>query len=107
MIDINLLRTNPEIAKKSQKKRGLETHSIDKILEADKKWRDLKGELDSLRAERNKTAVEIGNLKKSGKNADAQIKKTSELSQSIKDKEVELKELEAKRDALLLEIPNI
>ncbi len=107
MIDINLLRTKPEIVKKSQKKRGLETHVVDKVLDFDKKWRDLKGEIDSLRAERNKIGTEIGNLKKTGKNADSQIKKTSELSKTIQDKDSELSDLEKKRDSTLLDIPNI
>ncbi|HIK02374.1 TPA: serine--tRNA ligase [archaeon] len=123
MIDINLLRTKPEIVKKSQKKRGLEAHVVDKVLDFDKKWRDLKGELDLLRAERNKLGTEIGNLKKSqanpsgllpanqrfavGKSADSLIKKTAELSQSIKDKDAELIELAKKRDLTLLDIPNI
>lgn len=107
MIDINLLRTNPEIVKKSQQKRGFETSPIDKVLAADKKWRELKGELDNLRAEKNRTGEQIGKLKKEKKNADELLKKMSALSENLKRKEDELLQLEKNRDALLLEIPNI
>ena len=107
MIDVNLLRTNPEIAKDSQRRRGIEVSLVDKVLEADKKWRTLKGELDELRAERNKLGEEIGKLKKKGENPVDILNRVSILSGKIKKQEEELAELEQKRDKLLLEIPNI
>ncbi len=107
MIDINLLRTNPEIAKDSQRKRGIDISIIDKVLEADKKWRTLKGELDNLKAERNKLGEEIGKLKKAGKNPIEQLNRVSILSGKVKKSEEDLAELEKNRDTLLIDIPNI
>ncbi len=107
MIDINLLRTNPEIAVKSQKKRGLDTSIIGEVLSVDKKWRNLKGEIDNLRAEKNKTGEEIGKLKKQGKTPAELLKKISAISEETKKKEEPLALLEKERDKLLLDIPNI
>ena len=107
MIDINLLRTSPEIAKDSQRRRGIDASIVDKVLEADKKWLSLKGESDELRAERNKLGEEIGKSKKKGENPVDLLNRVSIISGKIKKQEEELADLEQKRDALLLEIPNI
>lgn len=107
MIDINLLRTSPELVKDSQRKRGFDASIVDRVLHEDKKWRELKGALDNLRSEKNKTGEEIGKLKKAGKNPADILKKMSTLAEKIKEREAELASLEAKRDELLLEIPNI
>src|SRR3989338_923508 len=107
MIDINLLRTNPEIAKDSQRKRGGDISIIDKVLEADKKWRTSKGELDNLKSERNKLGEEIGKAKKEKRNSVDLLNNVSIISGKIKKGEEELAELEKKRDAFLIEIPNI
>ncbi len=107
MIDINLLRTNPEIVKDSQRRRGIEVSIVDKVLSEDKKWRALKGELDEMRAERNKLGEAIGKLKSKGENPVDFLNKVSIISGKIKKNEEELAKLESSRDKLLLEIPNI
>ena len=107
MIDINLLRTNPEIVKDSQRKRDADISIVDKVLSADKKWRVLKGEVDELRAERNKLGEEIGKLKKKGENPVDLLNRVSIISDKINKQEEELAVLEKNRDTLLIEIPNI
>ena len=54
MIDIKLLRENPEIVKESQKKRAMDEKVVDNFLKLDKEWRELKAEVDGLRSRRNK-----------------------------------------------------
>ena len=46
MLDIKLLRDNPEIVKKSQKNRGFKEEDVDYVIEYDKKWRKLKEEVE-------------------------------------------------------------
>ena len=69
MIDINLIRENPELVKENMKKKfRKDLEIVDDVLELDEKWRKLKFEEDKLRGERNKISKKISELKKSGKN---------------------------------------
>ena len=53
MIDINLLRENPEAIRESQRARGAQVELVDQAQEADKAWRKALVEYESLRAEQN------------------------------------------------------
>lgn len=107
MIDIKLIREDPEIVRKSQKNRGMSTEEVDKVIESDKKWRALKEEVDQLRAKRNKISQEISEAKKAGKNADSLMKEAKEIPLKLETKEKEMNSLKEQRDVLLKEIPNI
>jgi seryl-tRNA synthetase len=61
MIDIKLIRNNPEIIKDNIKKRNLDL-DLDKFLEIDKQKLDLIVQVDELRAIRNKVSKEIPTL---------------------------------------------
>ncbi len=107
MLDINLIRENPDLVKKNQKKRGLDEKDIDKLLEFDRKWRELKQDVDNLRSRRNKISKEINQAKKQGKKIDKLIQEAKEIPQQLEAKEKLMKELNEKRDFLLKNIPNI
>jgi seryl-tRNA synthetase len=107
MININLLRTNPELVRQSQKNRGMSEGDVDKVLTCDKSWRALKAEVDSLRARRNKLSNEIVEAKKAGKNIGSLMREAKELPEIMESKEKEAVALLEKRDAILSEIPNI
>ncbi|OIO41108.1 serine--tRNA ligase [Candidatus Pacearchaeota archaeon CG_4_9_14_3_um_filter_31_7] len=107
MIDVNLLRKNPSLIKESQKKRGLDEKDIDFILHLDEKWRNVKQEVDSLRAERNKISESINEAKKHGRKIDDIIKRAKEIPKKIEEKEKALIELEEKRNEAIDNIPNI
>jgi seryl-tRNA synthetase len=107
MIDIKLIRENPEIVKKSQKNRGFPVEDVDKLVKLDKEWRKLKEEVDGLRARRNKISEEINQAKKAGKKVDALIKEAKEIPLKLADKEKLINEICEKRDFLWREIPNI
>ena len=66
MIDINLIRTNPDLVKENIKKKFQDSklHLVDDVLEMDAKIRVLKQEVDSLRANRNTMSSKIGTLMK-------------------------------------------
>ncbi len=111
MIDINLIRTNPEKVKENIKKK-FQDHKlplVDEVLELDKKVRALKQEGDSLRAKRNIFSGEIGVLMKAGKKYEAekikaQVVKNNERIASI---EKETAEMDAKIKQDMMSIPNI
>ena len=66
MIDINLIRTNPELVKENIKKK-FQDHKldyVDQVLILDEKIRTLKKEGDNLRASRNSLSSQIGNINK-------------------------------------------
>ena len=66
MIDINLIRNNPDLVKENIKKKFQESKLVlvDEIVELDKKNRALKQEGDDLRALRNKLSGEVGKFMK-------------------------------------------
>lgn len=56
MIDLNLLRENPEAIKASQRARGADEALVHQAASADEQWRRLLQEFESLRAEQNAAA---------------------------------------------------
>jgi seryl-tRNA synthetase len=108
MIDIKLIRENPESIQRNCKNRNYSIN-IKEILEIDKKWRALKGEDDSLRAERNKLSIEISEAKKkkNEKLAKELIKKAEQIPKKLEANEAKEKELKEKLDFLISTIPNI
>ncbi len=111
MIDINLIRTNPEKVKENIKKKfqNHKLHLVDEVLEWDKKIRQLKQEGDNLRSKRNSLSSQIGALMKSNKKAEAdeikaQVVKNNERILVI---EKETAELDAKIKQNMMSIPNI
>jgi seryl-tRNA synthetase len=107
MIDIKLLRENPEIVKQSQKNRGMDEKIVDEFLKLDKEWRALKAEVDNLRSKRNKISEQINQAKKQKKDAKKLIEEAREIPKILEYKEQNIKQIEEKRDFLWREIPNI
>lgn len=104
MIDIELLRNNPELVKASAESRGIQV-DIDYVLEVDEKRRKLIQEVDELRAEHNKISDEIAKLS-SDERAKA-IEVSKEAKDRIGHKEFELKAVEVELEELMYKIPNI
>ncbi len=107
MIDINVLRENPEKVKEMLRHRNQDPSPVDKILALDKEWRELKGRLDSLRGERNTLGLEISEKKKQKKSADAEMKKSRELALMIEGVEKEVRKVEEERYSIWVDISNI
>ncbi|NPA40238.1 MAG: serine--tRNA ligase [Thermodesulfobacteria bacterium] len=108
MIDLKLLRENPEFVKERLKTRG-EEYPIDLVLELDKKRRELLKEVESLRHLRKELSEKIGRLKKQGKHeeADHLAKEVKQLSQKLKDQEEILRSVEQELFSQLALIPNL
>jgi len=111
MIDIKLVRENPELVKENIKKK-FQNHKIilvDEVLELDKKNREAKLNGDNLRAERKNLSSEIGNLMKNGKKEEAEEikKKVSELNQQLEENEKLEEQYSEEIKTSMMKIPNI
>jgi seryl-tRNA synthetase len=111
MIDINLIRTNPELVKENIKKKFQEQKLplVDKVLELDKKNRALKQEGDNLRAERNQLSSQIGMLMKEGNKEQAETikQKVAEGKVRLEQIDAEQVDIEAEIKKCMMTIPNI
>ena len=84
MLDIKLIRSNPEKVKEALEKRK-EKINLEEILTLDDKRRGLLLEADALKEKRNKVSEEIGKLKKEKKDAREKILAMREVSVKIKE----------------------
>ena len=111
MIDINLIRTNPDLVRENIKKK-FQDHKlpiVDEVLELDEKKRALQREGDERRARRNTYAKQIGALMKEGKRDEAEeIKRLSkENNDAIAEIEKQTAETDEKLKKDMMAIPNI
>ena len=111
MIDINLIRTNPELVKENIKKKFQDAKLplVDEALALDLKRRALIAEGDALRAARNTLSKKVGELMKAGKREEAeevkaQVKADAERLVAI---EKENEETDAALKKVMMSIPNI
>lgn len=111
MLDIKLIRENPELVKENIKKKFQDEKLVlvDEVKEFDEQYRALRTKADSLRGDRNKISKNIGLLMKEGKREEAeQAKKdVAGIGEEIARLEIEEAELEAKIHERMLVIPNI
>lgn len=108
MLDIKVIRENPELVKKSVASRGKNMDKqIDQILEMDTKRRKLTASVESMKSEQNATSKKIPELKKSGQDISEIMNNMKILSDKIAKENEELTKLEEKQREILLSIPNM
>jgi seryl-tRNA synthetase len=111
MIDINLIRSNPELVKENIRKKYKEDKLslVDEFLEVDEQFRELKLKADNLRKEKNDISSKIGELMREGRKDEVEDikKKADNIVVEIEQIEVNEKELETKRTVIWKQIPNI
>jgi len=108
MIDIKILRNNPEILKTSLSKRNFNNIDIvDEMISLDKRLREIQTENDNLKQKRNKISQEIPNYKKEGKDITDIQNQVRQIGDDIKNLENEYKEVQEKLNNYLYNIPNI
>ncbi len=110
-VGLQRLREEPDAIRKGAIDKGEDAALVDNALAADARRRELQGESDGLRGERNTVSRQIGEQIKSGAKPDgpevAGLRaRSTEISGRLTAIETELAEVEAKVDDLLLRIPN-
>ena len=105
MLDIKLIRENPEKINELLKRRNPDL-SIDEIIDIDVQRRKVQAQADELRAKRKKESQMIGELKKKGENTDAIQAEVKLIGDEIKALEEEETKLDEQQRSLLLHTPN-
>ena len=111
MLDIKFVRTNPEVVKQNirNKFQDEKLPLVDEVLEFDVRNREIKQEVEALRAEKNKASKQIGACMAQGKKEEAEEmkKKVSESADRMEALSKEEKEVEEKIKKIMMTIPNI
>lgn len=107
MLDIKLIRENPDLVKKNTKRRFQDEKLVDEVLKKDAEWRKIKGQVDDLRAKRNSISKDISEAKKAGKKVEDIMKKAKQIPIEIEEAEKEMLNIEEKINEILSKLPNI
>ena len=105
MIDVRLLRDDPESLRKALEAKN-ESVDLDRLIELDGRRRELAKALDEMNRRRNEQSKTIGSKIKAGQDADALRAEVRALGEKIKAAEGESGEVDTEYKALLLQVPN-
>jgi seryl-tRNA synthetase len=107
MLDLRLIRTNPDVVRQGIEKRGQNASVLDQLLAADERRRSLLVEVETLKAERNRVSSEIAKVKAAKGDASEMIAAMRTVGDRIRGLEEQTREAEAETERLALLIPNL
>ncbi len=107
MLDLRLIRQQPELVREGLRKKNVDTSALDAILEMDSHWRAALQEVESLKARRNQVSEEIGKRKRSGADASELIEEMGAVSSRIKELDQAVKGYETEIEGLIIGLPNL
>ena len=107
MLDLKVIRENPEVVKKGLARKGEAPGCVDEILALDAKRRELLREVEALKAERNKANDEIAKSKKGGKPDQTVIEKMRTSSQKIATIDAEVGDISRRLASVVVAVPNL
>lgn len=106
MLDIKMIRNDPDWAKKKLAARGIKAEEIDELLGYDQNRRDFLVKTETLKEKRNKVSQGIATKKRNKENADQEIADMKQVGSEIKDLDTKLQEVEDKMNYILVRLPN-
>lgn len=106
MLDIKLVRSQPEKVREGMAKRGSKV-PLDEFLKIDEERRKKLVEVEQLKNRRNTVSKEVGRLKAQGQDAAALIREMQEEGEKIARLDQEIRTMESQLEAILMVIPNI
>ncbi|MDO8548830.1 MAG: serine--tRNA ligase [Ignavibacteria bacterium] len=106
MLDLKLIRENPELVRQGIKNKN-ETDKLDDLLKLDEHRRELILKADELKHKRNQVSSQIPQMKKAGQDVSGILSEMKIVSDQISDFDSQLKEIEVKVEDILLFIPNL
>jgi len=109
MLDIKIIRENPELVKENLAKRGNpeNINMLNALIDIDKTWRQNLTKLNDLRHERKLVTTEIATLKKTGKDASSQVEKAKQIDAEITIIEKDVTANEEQTRSYLMRLPNL
>lgn len=106
MLDIKLIRSNPEILIKAMAKRK-ESFDVEALINLDERRRQILTEVEQLKNKQNEASKQIPMFKKEGKDTSSLMDEMKNLSDKIKVLDVEVRNIDDELNKILLTIPNI
>ena len=106
MLDINIIRNEPDMIRTMLRNRNKDEAILDRFLEADSEWKELTNENNKLRKTRNDVSMQISKMPK-GEEKDAKIVEMRSVGDRIKANDDRMAVLEEIRQDCVLNIPNI
>ena len=108
MLDIKIIRDNPEDVKARLKAKEVDCDAaVDRILELDAERRELIFKTENAKSEQNKATRQIPAMKKAGEDTSAVFARMNELKEAIKSFDAELKAVDDEYRSLMLSLPNL
>jgi seryl-tRNA synthetase len=106
LLDLTLVREQPDRVRVALARRS-DAGVVDELLALEERRRDVRPELEELRATKNRASKRIGELQRKGSDAADAIAEMKTLAQREKSLETEVREVEERRDALAASLPNL
>ena len=108
MLDIKLIRENPDKVKAAMKTRNKDMDAVvDEILDIDKKVREITQKADALKAEQNAASKQIPAIKKQGGDISEIMARMNAIKEEVKVLDAERNDLAAKQKTMMYEFPNV
>lgn len=109
MLDLKVIRSNPEEIKKALTNRGedFDVKVIDEVIALDEERRKILVEVEALKSQRNKVSAEIPKLKKAGEDVAPIMAEMKKIGEEIKEHDTSLANVNEKIDYIMYRIPNI
>jgi len=109
MIDVKLIRDNPDLVKENLEKRSDPEvlRLLDEFINYDEKWRQAQTRINELRRKRNEVSQLIAQLKKKDQDATEALREAERIQEAVKDANVEVREYKEKSRSTLMRIPNL
>ena len=108
MLDIKVIRENPDRVKQAMKNRnGDYDEIINRVLACDEKRRELNSKADALKSKQNLASKQIPQIKKEGGDVSAILAEMNDIKAQIKDLDADISAVESEQKDLILSIPNI
>jgi len=109
MIDVNLIRKNPDLVRENLKRRNNPEYLVllDKFIEADNAWRTLQTEVNNYRRRRNELSLQIAKRKKQGLDVTDLLKEAEDVQKKIHHLSLKVEEARRRARELLMRIPNL
>ncbi|MEA2155010.1 MAG: seryl-tRNA synthetase [Solirubrobacteraceae bacterium] len=108
MLDLRLIRRDPEVVRAALARRGGDVaERVDRVLELDRRWRDAAQAAEALRAEQKAASEQVAAGKREGRDVGDQLARLKQLSAEVKARAEEARAADAELQALLTTLPNL
>ena len=108
MLDIKMVRANPDLVKQAMKTRNKDMDAqVDRVIAIDAERRELSAKADGVKARQNAASKDIARLKKEGGDASAIMDEMKRLAEEGKELSARAADLQTEQRDILLSIPNI